>query len=266
MRTFYLIIAAFALISCSKKSEEIKSETEQKVLRVMSYNIHHGTPINSANGAIELDKIAAVIKFQKPDLVALQEVDRNTRRAGEDQAKKLAESLGMYYYFSKSISYDGGDYGVAILSKFPLVSTEQVMLPNNHSGGEQRSLAIVTVDLPGGEKLRFASAHLDLVFENRDAQVRKLIDISKTSSTPLLVAGDFNALPESVEIGTLKQEFSLACSGSCPLTFPADKPTRSIDFIVSNPQAAKKLTKRSYQSVSGQLASDHLPLVGIYTY
>ena len=198
--------------------------------------------------------------------MALQEVDRNTNRAGEDQAKKLAELLGMHYYFSKSISYNGGDYGVAILSKFPIVSSEQVMLSNKVLGGEQRSLAIVTVELLDGQKLRFASAHLDLVFENRNAQMLELNAISKKSAIPLLVAGDFNAVVDSPEMTTLKQEFSLACASGCPLTFPSDKPNKAIDFIVANPQASAKLTKRSYEAIGGQLASDHLPLLGVYSY
>lgn len=266
MKLFYVLALGAALLSCGKKSDSKQEPEQKKLLRILSYNIHHGTPINSASGAIELNNISAVIKMQNPDLVALQEVDKNTKRAGEDQAKKLGELLGMNYYFSKSITYDGGEYGVAILSKFPVIATERIVLSNNEPGGEQRTLALITVELPGGQKMKFATAHLDLKVENRTAQMQELNDVSKLSAYPLIVAGDFNATSDSQEFTILKKEFSLNCQTNCAFTFPADKPTKTIDFIINNPAAVKQFTLRSYDSIKNQLASDHLPLLGIYSY
>src|SRR5690606_7643924 len=86
-------------------------------VRVMSYNIHHAAP-PSKPGVIDLDAIAAVIHAQQPDLVALQEVDVFTGRSGPfNQAEELGKRTGMSAHFFKAIDHDGGEYGLAILSK-----------------------------------------------------------------------------------------------------------------------------------------------------
>jgi endonuclease/exonuclease/phosphatase family metal-dependent hydrolase len=85
-------------------------------LKVLCYNIHHALP-PSKKDSIDLDAIARVIIRSKPDLVALQEVDVHTRRSGPfNQAEELGRKTGLTPYFIKAIDYDGGEYGVAILS------------------------------------------------------------------------------------------------------------------------------------------------------
>ena len=62
-------------------------------LRVLTYNIHHG---EGTDGKFDYERLARVINGLKPDVAALQEVDRNTRRAnGVDQAALLAKLTGM---------------------------------------------------------------------------------------------------------------------------------------------------------------------------
>src|SRR5690606_8398369 len=92
-------------------------------LKILTYNIHHASP-PSRPGVIDLDAIAKVINAHQPDLVALQEVDVNTGRSGpHNQAVALGKKTGMIAYFFKSIHYDGGEYGLAILSRFPVKET-----------------------------------------------------------------------------------------------------------------------------------------------
>lgn len=75
-------------------------------LRVLSYNIHHGEGVD---GKFDLERIAKVIQSVNPDLVALQEVDRNTTRASDvDQAQELAELTGMHMAYGKALDYQGG--------------------------------------------------------------------------------------------------------------------------------------------------------------
>jgi len=270
MKLFKLqfIVISLAFLSCSKSKPEISKPVDppqHKPLRVLSYNIHHGAPAGNSS-PINLDNIAAVIRQQDPDLVALQEVDKNTNRSQNDQAKVLGQKLGMQYFFSKSINYSGGEYGVALLSKFPIISSERILLSNQVSSGEQRSLGIITVDVPGLGKLRFGTVHLDLVFGNRQAQAEQLRDLGKTSAYPMILAGDFNMERLDTEFTPLKSEFSLSCTNGCPLTFPADKPVKEIDFILLNKKAAEKLSVQDYKAITGRLESDHLPLLGIYKF
>src|ERR1700730_14354602 len=93
-------------------------------LRVLTYNIHHG---EGTDGRFDLSRLAGVIKSVQPDVVALQEVDRGTARAaGVDELTELERLTDMHAEFGKAMDYAGGGYGVAVLSRWPLVS------PGNH--------------------------------------------------------------------------------------------------------------------------------------
>ena len=252
-------------VACQSEKEDVRPEPVKKEqVRILAYNIHHGEPLNATNGRIDLEGIAAVIREQNPDLVALQEVDVNTNRAKINQAEELAKLLGMEFYFSKSIDYQGGEYGVAILSKYPIRSTKRLELPNN-ANGEPRTLAIATVELPNKKLLDFASAHLDLVVQNRIDQAEKLNQLAKESTNPLIVAGDLNAAPTAAEIVLLNKEYVFACQGNgCPFTYPADKPHIAADYIILSKKANTLMSKLAYTAIMNKYSSDHLPVLGIY--
>lgn len=257
------LLVALIVTCCSNSNENPQPTNNKKKLTLLTYNIHHGAPANS--DAINLNNIAAVIKQSNADIVALQEVDVNTRRSGNvDQAKALAELLGMEYYFSKSIDYQGGDYGNAILSKFPLSNKRSLLLPMPIPK-EQRSVALATVTLPDGKKIEFGSTHFD-VEANRMEQSAFLVDLSKNLGQPLLIGGDYNATPDSPEMLELKKEFTLSCMGSCPFTIPVTRPTKAIDFVAFNPKAKQQFTLVSGVAMTGQYASDHLPVIAVFHY
>ncbi len=261
------LVVLISFASCSsKKNNPIPNPAETTQLKVLSFNIQHGAPQGST--VINLNNTAASIKASGAHLVALQEVDKNTKRSGLNinQAEELATLTGMYFYFSKSIDYQGGDYGVAVLSKFPILQTKRIELPNNASGGEQRSIAYVTVEMPDKTKVDFASVHLDLKFDNRKEQIEILNVLGSTAPNPLIVAGDFNAKPKDSEMMLINKSFTYPCSQSCPLTFPANNATSTIDYIVMNASASKRFKSLSYLSLTNQKTSDHLPLLGVYIY
>jgi endonuclease/exonuclease/phosphatase family metal-dependent hydrolase len=250
--------------ACGKGNSSPKKDTTAKAtLKIMTYNIHHGAPPGGATDDIHLEQIAAVINKQQPDLVALQEIDVHNKRSGRnlDEAEELGKLTGMSFFFSKSIDYEGGEYGEAVLSRFPILAKKSYPLPMPDPSGEARSVAVVTVEISPGIKINFASTHLDLA-SNREAQVKALNGLSKNSAYPLIIGGDFNATPSSAEITTLREEFQLACASGCPLTAPSDKPAKTIDYIVLNPAAAKEFHFISYDVMKGIYASDHLPLIG----
>jgi endonuclease/exonuclease/phosphatase family metal-dependent hydrolase len=162
------------IASCSSKINT--SAPKGGTLKVMSYNIHHANPPSKV-GLIDLDAIAAVINKEKPDLVGLQEVDRFTKRSGNiDEAKILAEKTGLHYQFFKAIDYDGGDYGVAILSRFPISNPAGFALPQV-TKGEPRVLSYVDVTLPNKTILTFSNTHLDATRpdSNRVAQIKTIL-------------------------------------------------------------------------------------------
>src|SRR5690606_11635513 len=95
----------------------MNSIVAQELVRVLSFNIHHGNP-PSMPGEIDLHGVADLILKTNADLVGIQEVDVMLARSNKvDQAKVLAELTGMNYFFSKGIDLEGGEYGTLILSK-----------------------------------------------------------------------------------------------------------------------------------------------------
>jgi endonuclease/exonuclease/phosphatase family metal-dependent hydrolase len=230
-------------------------------LKVMSYNIHHCNP-PSAGDKIDVEAIAAVINKEKPDFVALQEVDVNTERSGKGkhQARQLADLTGMNFYFAKAIDHQGGDYGVAVLSRFPILDSLQYILPiDNTIGGEIRTIAAVTAEISKGKKVIFASTHLDLKEENRKTQSELIVKHFATAPYPVIIGGDFNALPDSPVITYLDKHFTRSCIRDCMPTIPVENPQRAIDFVMFKPSGI--ISSVSTRVIDEQYASDHLPVL-----
>ncbi|WP_223816101.1 endonuclease/exonuclease/phosphatase family protein [Adhaeribacter rhizoryzae] len=258
----FIIGATFLVASCSKAINPVKNAAEAASLRVMAYNIHHANP-PSRPDFIDIDAIANAIKAQNPDLVALQEVDVNTERSGKfNQAEEIAKRLNMHFYFAKAIDHQGGDYGVAILSKYPLTETQVHRLPSKpETKGEPRVLATAKITLPNGAAIRFGSTHLDAQKApvNRQIQIEEIGKIAATEQLPFIIAGDFNATPDSEVIAGLDKYFTRTCQNCAP-TIPVINPSKTIDFIAYK-HPKNKIRVASHQVINEQYASDHLPVL-----
>jgi endonuclease/exonuclease/phosphatase family metal-dependent hydrolase len=229
-------------------------------LRVMSWNIRHGT---GTDGRLDLKRIARVIREARVHLVALQEVDRGVARTDRrDLPGELAALTGMTSIFSNNFSYQGGEYGNAILSHLPVLSWT-----NRHyrmlRDGEQRGLLEAAVEWQG-RPLRFFSTHLDYRPDEAERlthveAIRNTIQSALT--TPAIVAGDFNALPDSRVVAAMRTFLSDSWieAGEGPgATYPSSAPVRRIDyFFLSDDHDFGPQSVRVLQSH----ASDHLPLV-----
>lgn len=232
--------------------------------KVMTYNIHHCNP-PSAGDKIDVEAIAKVINAEKPDFVALQEVDVNTERSGKgkNQAQQLAQLTGMRFYFSKAIDHQGGDYGVAVLTRFPIVDSVRYALPiRPELKEEDRTIAAVTVTLPDSRKLIFASTHLGLKEPNRILQAETIQQHFGNTELPMILGGDFNATPDSPVIAYFDKYFTRSCS-DCKPTIPVDAPKKTIDFIMH--KQGSKLKSTNTKVIDEQYASDHLPVTAEFT-
>lgn len=269
MRRYFGIVCLLILISCSRsiRNAENKKSNEGGQFRVMSYNIHHANP-PARKGVIDLDGIAATLSAESPDFIALQEVDVLTRRSGKlDEAQILATKLGMFVYFANAIDYDSGDYGVAILSKYPIQDAQTYKLPTVPGiETEPRVLAKVSVTLPNGRKIIFGSTHLDSEGNNdtRKMQIEEIKRIVINSDEPFVLAGDFNATPESSVITALDGFMMRSCVTSCGYTFPVITPKTTIDYIAVS--KSKGLTFIKHEVVQQHTASDHLPIFADIKY
>ena len=269
VRHLFILATITLLCACTVKKNTVNSAkgkaTEQQI-RVMSYNIHHCNP-PSVPDKIDMDAIAAAIRAQNPDIVALQEVDVNTLRSGKiNQASVLAEKLKMHFFFAKAIDHGGGDYGVAILSKYPLSETKIHRLPTQAgTKGEPRVLTTALIKLPSGREIRFGSTHLDAQKSdvNRLLQVKALNAIAQKETLPFIIAGDLNSKPGSAAIQLFDAQFNRTCD-DCEFTIPVINPRSAIDFVAyakGNPFEVV-----SHQVIPERYASDHLPIVSVLKF
>ena len=267
MRILIFMALLSGIVLCAACSNKISNKASLNhppiQLRVMSYNVHHCNPPSKPN-LIDVDAIAKTINGQQPDLVALQEIDVSTIRSGSiDEAALLAEKTGMKVYFAKAIDHDGGSYGVAILSKYPISHMKTYRLPTQiTTKGEPRVLATAIISLPNGKKLLFGNTHLDAqkASVNRMLQMVEINRITTLQTMPFILAGDLNARPGSPEINLLDTKFTRTCV-DCAFTIPVVNPKSTIDHIALPQKSNFKII--SHEVVPERYASDHLPVLAI---
>lgn len=275
-RILILMAVALSAMACDKDSnyndrygDKAVLPPQGKTLRVMTYNIYGARATSPANAA-DLDAIAEVIRRQDPDFVTLNEVDVFTERSGKNvhQARDLAEKLGMEWHFSKAIDQSGGQYGDAVLSKYPILETFSYTLPcAAEQPGEDRSLCVIRVEIDG-KSLYVASTHLDHLSgdASRMVQAAEIRTICSTELTgDMILCGDLNAVPSSNVIATMTA-FLTSAGTIDQYTYPSDNPSRKIDYIMYTPinhfgVQNCQVVSRSDQQVDGVDASDHLPVV-----
>ena len=215
----------------------------ERELRVLVYNIHAG---KDAAGVDNLERVGALVREVDADIVLLQEVDRGTTRSGGvDQPAQLERLGGRHAAFGRTLDYQGGEYGIAVLSRWPVaeqaVAPLKVEPPQARSGGsyEPRGALRVTVTAPWGT-LRIVNTHLDASREDRwrAQEVRGVLavaDSMKARGGLLLVGGDFNSEPASAVQAELRRggfrDAWAECGRGDSLTYPADRPVKRIDYL-----------------------------------
>ena len=223
-------------------------------IKILAYNVRHGEGLD---GRVDLERTAAVIRRVDPDIVLLQEIDNRTGRTGGiDQAAELGRLTGLSHAFGRFMDYDGGEYGMALLSRFPIVGFENHVLP---PGLEPRSALSATIELDEDNHLILVGIHLYRTAEERLAQANKLVELFSEESKPVILAGDFNSTPDSEVISLLKKHWTIADKGKQHLTFPADSSRIEIDYIMYRPQSNFKVLES--RVIDEQLASDHRPVL-----
>jgi endonuclease/exonuclease/phosphatase family metal-dependent hydrolase len=235
-------------------------------LRVVTYNIRAG------NG--ELWHTAETIRGLAPDIAGLQEVDVNwAERSGfENQARLLGELLGMQVRFAPIYSLPGADstrptrqYGVAVLSKYPIVRwrndtlTRLSTIAQDPAPAPAPGLLEATIDV-NGIAVRVFNTHLDYRSDPRvrKQQVEEMLAHLGDAPEPTLVLGDLNATPEAPELQPLLRRLRDAWQSKAEpgFTYPADKPAKRIDYVLTSihfrvRSAAVPVTE----------ASDHRPVL-----
>lgn len=224
-----------------------------KGIRIMTYNIQHGKK--------GLDKIAKVIHENGADIISLNEVDCNLPRSQYiDQAAWLAKELNMNYVFGPAI---GKRYGNALLTRFPIIDTENHKFPKLYSAKgyimEKRACLFAHLETPL-DQISIFVVHLGLDQKERQHLVQEMIEfISKKQIGLTFLMGDFNATPDASELIPIEKKFYKGVETI--FTYPVPNAKHQIDYIFVD----REEILLEYQVVETE-ASDHFPLLCNYSF
>lgn len=246
----YFIALALAVAVCLGGCSHLDSaEPGPRQLRILTYNVHH---CEGTDGKFDYDRIAGIINDLKPDVAALQEIDVKTNRAsGVDQAATLAGLTGLNYTFGRAIDYESGQYGLAILSRFPLRDVANTPLPTQPGSEPRIALAAHIKPDAGPAEIVFVDTHLCHRNEQvRTMQTTRLNDfVNSEGDVPVIFAGDFNARPSSEPMKVLLESNWL----------DAVAPQSRIDYVLLRKKDPWEVVE--VRIIDEPVASDHDPVL-----
>ncbi len=234
-------------------------------IRVATYNIHSCIGMD---GHCDVQRIAQVLENSHADIIALQEVDVGRHRTDyQNQARLIADLLKMNVEFFPVVRTGSEQYGLAILSHFPMSRfyAEVLTESNPNSFAEARGALGAIVETQAG-RVRIINTHLGLKSNDRMIQVTKLLGdnwLSVDTQDPTILCGDLNAGPSSREIRALRQKLRPvqdSVRGRNLGTFASVMPIRRIDHILVSP-SIRVLGTTVLKTAETRIASDHLPLI-----
>ena len=227
-------------------------------MKVMSFNTQHCE--SYVSGSIDFPLMADAIRESGADIVGLNEM----RGAGEiedftDQTAMLSSLTDIEnYYFAKAIDVGGKNapYGNALLSKYPILSAETIMIPDPveklPNGKWYETRCILKAKLSCG--ITVLVTHFGLNPDEQESAVKTILE--NLESERCILMGDFNVTPENAVLTPIRDRLSdtaVAFEGE-KLSFPSDNPRRKIDYI---------FVTRDLDIVSADIpptvASDHRP-------
>ena len=233
-----------------------------QTIRVATYNIHKCVGIDRRYSP---ERIADVLGELEADVIALQEVvchgDRGRR---EHQAEFLAERLGMHFCFGENRKHFGGDYGNAILSRFPITSFQNYDISIRQR--EPRGCLRAEIDVAARKEFHFVNLHLGTSFFERRKQVRKLL-VAHVLDDPTItgrriIAGDFNEWVSGLTTRLFQARFQSVdpkLDLGTRRTFPGIAPLVHLDHIYFDPDFTLQRASL-HKSRKAMIASDHLPI------
>lgn len=241
---------------------------EKVKIRILSYNIHKGYDWTAKNYFIH--DMRELINSSGADVVLLQEVIGQNNIHKKDglidvQFEFLAESHWQHHSYGKNAIYDHGHHGNLILSKFPILNSENVNLSTNSF--EKRGLLLSEIQIPNLNRTILAGClHLNLLHSSRTKQYEiiknKVLSLGLADRSPLIIGGDFNDWNrKSSDVFENKlgmQDVYKKTHGHFAKTFPSNFPLLNLDRIyVKN---LKILSSSILTSTKTYHLSDHLPL------
>ncbi|MBP5567568.1 MAG: endonuclease/exonuclease/phosphatase family protein [Bacteroidales bacterium] len=263
-RTLNLLLLIAVLFSAACKNnpgKDLPSPTDG-VVRIGTYNVG----VFDKSGFDSTEMIAAMMKELGVQVLSMNELDSCNTRHPSYQIKLFSEAMGEWgYNFAPAMPYKGGAYGVGVAysPKLKLIRESDLSLAKG-DGSEPRAVAVCEF-----KDFVFCSTHLDHRSANAQlAQAQQICDWAAKqygrSRKPVIMCGDFNALPDSETINLMKKDWTIISPDE--FTFSAKNPSKCIDYIMVYKNAAKRVEVleakvcKEFETGSVSVASDHLPV------
>lgn len=190
------------LAACGMTGLQAQTAKLPVQLGVASYNIHHG---EGTDGKFDYHRLAKQLERWQPDVIALQEVDSMTTRSGKTYALgALAEITRYYETFCPAMDYQGGKYGIGLLSRQKPLKVKSYALP-----GKEEPRRLVVAEF---KDYAVACTHLSLNAEERMASLPVILEAARSTDKPFILAGDWNDTPDSPFIKAMAKEFDFCSS------------------------------------------------------
>ena len=219
-------------------------------IRVLTYNIHKG--MNATNTLEILASVKAAIDLVNAEVVFLQEVFGDHASITHTQLEKLADKVWPHFAYGQNSVYTKGHHGNAILSKYPILSHENINISTNTM--EKRGLLHSSISVEGvAMPVHLFCLHLSLFGTGRKKQFEKIsarIAQSVPPDAPLIIGGDFNDWSESF---TLFEDVHKVLHGRHAKTFPSFFPVLCLDRIYfrgMKPLQSEALTGEPWKRLS----------------
>jgi endonuclease/exonuclease/phosphatase family metal-dependent hydrolase len=236
-------------------------------LKVVTLNIHKG--LSTFNRRMVIHELREGLRAIRPDLVFLQEVQglnerhalRFTAWPGSPQHEFLAGDEWQHVYGRNRV-HPHGHYGNAMLSRFPILSSENEDISDHNY--ERRGLLHAVVRVPGWRRnLHCVCVHLSLHERGRRRQLDAIaarLEQLVARDTPVIVAGDFNDWRQRasriLEDSLGMREVAVASGGRHQRTFPSILPFLQLDRIYV--RGFNVVSTQVHRGAPWRLLSDHL--------
>ncbi len=216
----------------------------------MSYNVHNCIGMD---GVTDFVRVGEIVKGMNPEVVAIQEVDSVTGRNPVYVLEEIGKTAGMYASYGPAIRFNGGKYGIGILSKEKPLNFYTVALPGRE---EKRALLVAEF-----EKYVFCCVHLSLTEEDQYASISMIQKELAKFQKPVFIGGDFNAHPDSRTIQAMAEK-AVALTDTTVFTYPSDKAGECIDYLfqMNGKESAEVLKSGNVKTADVAVASDHFPI------
>ena len=215
---------------------------KSKSLQLLTYNIH---------------KVLSTGKIKRQE-------KRIQNWPDASQFEFLSDQLWPHYAYAKNAIYQSGHHGNAILSKYPIISWENINVATISRAS--RSLLHGIIEIPeSNQRLHVICIHLGLFKAERTEQMQvltKRIAEHVPEHEPLIIAGDFNDWRAGT-VDVLEQDLGLKevfkeLEGKYAKTFPAIHATLRVDRVYY--RGVELVSGKCLDEKPWRLLSDHLPL------